>query len=157
MYVCIDDDLFQTEYDIFFSFAEEDFVFTETKLKIPLEKSGYKICWHHDAFIPGYTVVENMERSIYKSRITIAVLSNSYMMSEYCQRELAIVSRKMSKSSNSDGLIPVVLDKTCELPSDVLKITYINSDDLKLLEKVQSSLGKIVLNYRMSITFIQTV
>ncbi len=141
IYILVDDDLFQTEYDVFLSFAEEDFVFAETSLKMPLEKLGYKLCWHHDAFIPGYTVVENMERSIYKSRTTIVLLSNSFMMSEYCQRELAIASKKMERTSNSNCIMPVIMDKMCQLPSDIFKITYINSDDINFLEKVKKTLG----------------
>lgn len=133
--------IFETEYDVFLSFAEEDLVFVETKLKTPLIEMGYKVCWHHDAFIPGYPVVENIERSIYKSGCMIAALSNSFLKSEFCQRELEIASRKLQQSSKNFYLIPVILEPGCKLPSDVFSITYIRSDDSMLLSKVASTLG----------------
>ncbi len=137
------DEVFETEYDAFLSFAEEDTVFVETKLKIPLTQAGYNVCWHHDSFIPGYTIVENIERSMYKSRFMIAVLSNSFQMSDFCQRELSIASNRMQQCKSENFLIPVILEKGCKLPSEVNKITYIQSSDSKFLHRVKLTLGEL--------------
>ena len=134
--------LVETEYDLFLSFAEEDKTIVEEKLKKPLEILGYKICWHHDAFIPGYTVVENMERSIYKSRFTIAALSSYFLSSDFCLKELDIAVKK-SKQESVNCLMPIILDNTCNLPVEISEITNIKIHDKKLMKRLNATLGTV--------------
>lgn len=139
----IDDDY---EYDAFISFAEEDKLITEDVIKKPLECNGYRICWHHDAFIPGYTVNENMEYFVHRSKYTIAMISQSFFKSSYCEKELEIARRKVQKT-NLNCLIPVMVEPWDGVPTELLKITYININDKQLLERLTQILGKDITAY----------
>lgn len=127
---------------MFLSFAEEDAVFVETKVKIPLERLGYTVCWHHEHFLPGSSILDNIEQSVYSSRFTIAIISNSFTMSQFCLKELSVVSKKINETSRN-CLIPIVMENSTKLDIlDQFKVTYIHYDDKKLIAKVTLSLGK---------------
>ena len=128
-------------YDIFISFAEEDRDIALFQIKKPLEEKGYSICWHHDAFMPGYTIIENMEKSIYESRITLMMLSKYFAASEFCLKELQIAMKKAEQSSNKGCIIPVKLDESLEIIPELKNLTYVNIGDTNLIEKICKLLG----------------
>lgn len=128
------------DYDAFLSFAEEDRDAAQLMIKEPLEDCGYSICWHHDAFLPGYPIEDNMERSIYTSRYTIALISQPFLNSEFCMTEINITKRKMQELSRN-LLVPVIVDSNCDIPTDLQKITYVHLNDSCLIERLKSKLG----------------
>ena len=135
------------DFDVFISFAEEDKAEAENSIKIPLEVLGYSVCWHHDSFIPGYTVNENIEYCIFQSRYTIALLSRAFFKSDFCQTELEITRRK-TQSSSYNSLIPVLIEEWEHIPSELLKITYIDVGNCCLVSKLQKILGmRLVFNF----------
>ena len=112
-------------------------------MKEPLEQCGYSVCWHHDAFLPGHTIDDNMERSIFKSRYTIALISQEFLSSQFCQNELTITKRKMKEMSRN-CLVPVLVDKECSVPPDILKITYVSISDPALIERLKARIGQYI-------------
>ncbi len=130
----------EEDYDVFLSFAEEDKDVAELLVKKPLEQSGYLVCWHHDAFLPGYTIEDNMERCIFKSRYTVALISESFLASEFCLTELTITNRKMHETTRNN-LVPVIVDDECEIPPDLLKITYVSICDSALIDRLKARIG----------------
>ena len=128
-------------YDVFISFAEEDRDIALFQIKEPLEEKGYSICWHHDAFMPGYTIIENMEKSIYESRITIMMLSKYFAESEFCLKELQIAIKKSEQPSNKSCIIPVKLDESLAIIPELKNLTYVNISDRNLIEKICKLLG----------------
>lgn len=129
------------DFDAFISFAEEDKTFAEEGVKRQLEELGYSICWHHDAFIPGFTVNENMEMFIFRSNYTIALISRAFFMSNFCTNELEITRRKIQNTGHN-CLIPIMVEKWDEIPSELLKITYIDIDDKMLIQRLKRILGE---------------
>ncbi len=129
------------EYDAFISFAEEDKLEAEETIKTPLEVLGYNICWHHNAFIPGLSINENMETFIFQSKYLIALISKSFFTSKFCKNELDIARRKVQKTGKN-CLIPIMMEKWEAIPTELLKITYIDIDDKLLLSRLQQILGK---------------
>ena len=128
------------EYDVFLSFAEEDREAAELLVKEPLEQCGYLVCWHHEAFLPGYTIEDNMEMHIYKSRFTVALISEAFLASEFCLTELNISNRKMHETSRNN-LVPVIVDQECDIPSDLLRITYVSINDIALIDRLRTRIG----------------
>ena len=134
------DDIDDIEFDIFLSFAEEDREAAENVIKKPLEKMGYNVCWHHDAFVPGFTIDDNMERSIFKSRFIVALISNAFLHSEFCQTELDITRRRIQQTSRN-CLVPIIMDSSCNIPPELRKITYITIDDKAFIKRLLKTLG----------------
>lgn len=130
----------EIDYDAFLSFAEEDRTAAETMIKCPLEEMGYSICWHHDAFLPGHPIEDNMERCIYTSKYTIALMSQAFLDSQFCMTEINITKRKMQELSRN-LLIPVIVDTDCNIPLELQKITYVHLNDECLIERIKSKLG----------------
>ena len=130
----------EEEYDVFLSFAEEDRAVAEFLIKKPLEECGYLVCWHHDEFLPGHTIEDNMERSIFKSRYTIAIISEAFLASQFCLTELNITRRKMHEISKN-CLVPVLADANCSVPPDILKITYVSVSDIALIDRLKARIG----------------
>ena len=128
-------------YDAFISFAEEDRETALFQIKEPLEEKGYSICWHHDAFMPGYTIIENMEKSIYESRVTIMMLSKYFGESKFCLKELQIAVKKSEQPSNKGCIIPVKLDESLAIIPELKSLTYVNISDRNLVEKICKLLG----------------
>lgn len=130
------------DYDLFISFAESDRNYAENELKINLEKKGYKIAWHHDVFIPGISILENMENFIFASRLTIVLLSGNFIQSEFCMKELHIALRK-EKQIGLSCVVPVLLDSkcSCKVPEVLSKKTYLTLKDKNFQEKLLTALG----------------
>lgn len=126
---------------MFISFAEDDRNIVESRIKEPLEKKGYKVCWHHDAFLPGCTIFENMETFIYESRFIIVLLSEAFMKSEFCLKELQI-SLKKEKQTSMNCIIPVLIHDLFPLPLVLRELTYINIGDKHFIERLAKLLSK---------------
>ena len=147
MYHILADALNDVQYDVFISFAEEDKEAAENIIKHPLSKMGYSVCWHHDDFIPGCTIEDNMERAIFKSRLTIILISNAFISSKFCQKEFSILKRKMQQTS-TNCLVPVMMNANFDIPPEFQEFTYINIDDKNFIQKLSTTLGmKIITIY----------
>ena len=114
-------------FDVFLSFADEDKEATERLIKEPLETRGYEICWHHDDFMPGKNISENIDDNIRDSRKVLFVLSEDFFKSLHCVRELDTSIRKLKKTKTR-CVVPILL-RDCErlLPTDIKDLTYLDA------------------------------
>ncbi|XP_032826243.2 toll-like receptor 4 [Petromyzon marinus] len=110
-------------YDAFISYnsMNEDWVMSEM---VPqLEKEGppfFKLCVHHRDFVLGKYIVDNIVDAIYNSRKTICVVSESYLLSEWCSMEIQMASYRLF-NEHKDVLIMVFLET---IPSYKLSAYY---------------------------------
>ena len=116
------------EYDgfIIYSSKDEEWV-TKTLLKTLEEKHGLKCCIHFRDFAPGVLFRENMVKSVYKSRKTVAVVSNNFFSSGFCESEMEYALRRLIEKKD-DSLIVVRLDEvdTNKLPIELRQRSYID-------------------------------
>ncbi|CAF4943524.1 unnamed protein product [Pieris macdunnoughi] len=81
-------DLGDYDYDAFFSFAQEDDAIVQEIVK-SLESGSQplKLCVHSRNWIPGEMIVDQIERSVERSRWTIIALSHSFIKSYWARIE----------------------------------------------------------------------
>nr|WHT11148.1 toll like receptor 22 [Oostethus manadensis] len=107
----------QCLYDAFVSYNahDEPWVFRELLPKLEGEQ-GWKLCLHHRDFQPGKPIIDNITEAIYASRKTICVISQRYLESEWCSREIQVASFRLF-DEHKDVLILVFLEDipVCEL------------------------------------------
>ncbi|XP_053714925.1 toll-like receptor 22 [Synchiropus splendidus] len=109
------------EYDAFISYNvhDEEWVIREVLPKLEGEQ-GWKLCLHHRDFQPGKPIIDNITEAIYASRKTICVISQRYLESEWCSKELQVASYRLFDESK-DVLILVFLE---EIPAAQLSPYY---------------------------------
>uniref|UniRef100_A0A671UTT5 TIR domain-containing protein n=1 Tax=Sparus aurata TaxID=8175 RepID=A0A671UTT5_SPAAU len=83
-------------YDAFISYnvQDEDWVYREM-LPVLEGEQGWRLCLHHRDFQPGKPIIENITDAIYGSRKTICVISQRYLQSEWCSREIQMASFRL--------------------------------------------------------------
>ncbi|KAK7895570.1 hypothetical protein WMY93_020895 [Mugilogobius chulae] len=76
-------------YDAFVSYNvhDEEWVYRELVPELE-ERQGWRLCLHHRDFQPGKAIMENITDAIYSSRKTLCVISQQYLHSEWCSREI---------------------------------------------------------------------
>nr|KAG5699324.1 hypothetical protein BaRGS_004261 [Batillaria attramentaria] len=78
-------------YDVFVSFAAEDFDWVRRHLMPELEgRLGLRLCIHERDFIPGKQIVDNIMDSVESSKKVMMLFSTNFAKSEWCQFELAL-------------------------------------------------------------------
>lgn len=111
----------QNEYDAFISYNADDEPWVIRELLPKLEgEQGWKLCLHHRDFEPGKPIMENITDAIYGSRKTICVISQRYLESEWCSREITLASFRLL-DEQKDVLILVFLE---EIPTAQLSPYY---------------------------------
>ena len=110
---------------------------TERLIKEPLETRGYQVCWHHEDFMPGKTILENIEDNIRDSRKVLFMLSEDFFKSSYCMRELDTSIRKLKKTKTR-CVVPILL-RECEklLPTDIKDLTYLDARSMNEKELIK--------------------
>ncbi|CAH3141924.1 unnamed protein product [Pocillopora meandrina] len=116
------------EYDAFVIFSSQDSDWVTKTLILTLEeKHGLKCCVHYRDFVAGVPFRENMVNSVYKSRKTIAVVSNNFFNSNYCGFEMDYaLHRLMERRDNS--LVAIKLDDVDrgKLPKELRERSFID-------------------------------
>ncbi|KAM6971574.1 uncharacterized protein LKV04_017135 [Tautogolabrus adspersus] len=109
------------QYDAFISYNAHDEPWVIRELLPKLEnEQGWRLCLHHRDFEPGKPIIENITDAIYSSRKTICVISQRYLESEWCSREITLASFRLF-DEQKDVLILVFLE---EIPTDQLSPYY---------------------------------
>ncbi|XP_072297878.1 uncharacterized protein [Eucyclogobius newberryi] len=110
-----------SRYDAFVSYntGDEAWVYEELVPRLEQEQ-GWRLCLHHRDFLPGKPIVENMADAIYGSRKTICVISQGYLQSEWCSKELQLASFRLF-DEHEDVLILLFLE---DIPSSHLSPYY---------------------------------
>ncbi|XP_039466393.1 toll-like receptor 13 isoform X2 [Oreochromis aureus] len=83
-------------------------------------QQGWRLCLHHRDFEPGKPIVENITEAIYSSRKTICVISQHYLQSEWCSKEIQMASFRLF-DEHKDVLILVFLE---DIPAKQLSPYY---------------------------------
>ncbi|XP_025761309.1 toll-like receptor 13 isoform X1 [Oreochromis niloticus] len=97
-------------YDAFVSYNVRDEAWVCGELLPELEgQQGWRLCLHHRDFEPGKPIVENITEAIYSSRKTICVISQHYLQSEWCSKEIQMASFRLF-NEHKDVLIMVFLE-----------------------------------------------
>ena len=135
------------KFDAFIIYSTTDEKWVKEKLLATLEKKhNIKCCIHYRDFLPGVPFVENMTQSVYDSRKTIAVVSKSFLSSNYCNHELNIALHRLVERGD-DSVIVIKLDdvEDSKLPIELQFRSYIDftkAHDKKAWEhKVVHSFG----------------
>ena len=116
------------KFDAFIIYSTTDEKWVKKKLLSTLEKKhNIKCCIHYRDFLPGVPFVENMAQSVYNSRKTIAVVSKSFLSSNYCNHELNIaLHRLVERGDNSVIVIKLDDVEDRELPIELQCRSYID-------------------------------
>lgn len=125
---------------MFLSYAREDEEIVETEIRQPLMQKGYNVFWHHRDFIGGVPITDNIENAVENSRFTVTVLSNSFLQSEYCDKELHCALTK-KRTTGTRCLIPVLLEEGCPIPKELKPFTYIKLFDANFIDKLCKDMG----------------
>ena len=142
------------QYDAFVSYNAHDELWVTSELLPKLEgEQGWRICLHHRDFQPGKPIVDNIVDGIYGSRKTICVISQHYLESEWCSREVQVASFRLF-DEKKDVLILVFLEDIptyrlspyYRMRSLVKKCTYLSwpkarQDPRVFWEKLRVALG----------------
>ncbi|XP_046355805.2 toll-like receptor 4 [Haliotis rufescens] len=100
-------------YDAFVVYCEADSRWVRNNI-IPRieEEANFKLCIHERDFIPGEYIVDNIVTNLNNSRNVIMVLSNSFILSSWCQFELALIQKRALEKD--EGYLLVVLLENIE-------------------------------------------
>ncbi|XP_063068058.1 toll-like receptor 13 [Engraulis encrasicolus] len=142
------------QYDAFVSYNLHDEHWVTGTLLPKLEgEQGWRLCLHHRDFQPGKFIMDNIIDGIYGSRKTICVISQHYLESEWCSREVQVASFRLF-DEKKDVLILVFLEDIPEyrlsahyrIRSLVRKRTYLRwpkagEDTRAFWEKLRLALG----------------
>ncbi len=97
------------QWDVFISYHSEAEQFVIEHIKCPLEKSLYKVCWHHDDFIAGRTIPDNINNAVDNSRKVVILLSNSFTTSHHCMMEMDRSLERL-QMTRTRCVIPIALE-----------------------------------------------
>lgn len=117
-----------TDYDAFIIFNQHDQKWVEEILLPILEKeSEYKCCVHYRDFVVGKDFVANMADSVHNSRKVIAVISETFFSSQWCNFELQQAIYKHIKKGD-DGIIVIKIDNvsTDKFPKAIQTKSFID-------------------------------
>ena len=130
------------EWDIFLSYHSEIEQFVASAIKQYLESRGYRVCWHHQHFVPGRPIVDNIQHCVDNSRKVVFVISNNFANSSHCMTELQYTLYRLEQT-RTRCLIPILLD--CHVP-EVLKslVTYWPVIDTSNTDSFQGQLIKYI-------------
>lgn len=90
-----------------------------------LEELGKRVCIDYRDFSAGSTIMDNISHSIQTSRVTIFVLSPSYLESQWCHYEIR-QALGMSLATCTAKVLPLILIK-CTVPSILKHVTYLDT------------------------------
>ncbi|MBN3313753.1 TLR13 protein, partial [Atractosteus spatula] len=100
------------DYDAFISYNSADEAWVQEELLPNLEGPGGappRLCLHHRDFEPGRAVVDNIVDAVYRSRLTVGLVSRHYLRSEWCSLEVQLASYRLFQELR-DVLLLVFLE-----------------------------------------------
>ncbi|KAK3087924.1 hypothetical protein FSP39_012482 [Pinctada imbricata] len=118
------------EFDAFISYAEEDVDFAHEALKTKVQNKypTAKLCYHSEHFLPGRSIPESIVNAVNCSRKTVCVLSEHFLVSEWCIYEFKMANlEKIYKRGDQDSLLILMLGSINleRVPVDIM--TYLKS------------------------------
>ena len=140
-------------YDAFISFAHEDTDFVHDELVPKLENESteqFKLCLHTRDWGPGEWIIEQISKSVDRSRRTIIVFSHNFLKSIWSLTEFRLAHIRATE--RKEGWVIVILynislDEVNDDIDDDLRVylknnTYIEWGDPYFWRKLEKSLKK---------------
>ena len=97
------------KYDIFISYANDDYRFVTVEMYNKLDAAGLSICLHQKDFLPGSYIAENILRAIKSSRKTVIVLSPAFLDSKWCMYEFNMARMEGIYGRDGESIVFVVM------------------------------------------------
>jgi tetratricopeptide (TPR) repeat protein len=115
------------DYDVFISYSSRDKAWVRGELLERIEKAGLRACIDFRDFKRGALSISEMERGVLKCRKTLAVLTPSYVQSDWAEIENIMV-QTLDPANRNLRLIPI-LKLECEKPLRIGALTHIDFTD----------------------------
>ncbi|XP_055600158.1 uncharacterized protein LOC129749250 [Uranotaenia lowii] len=97
-------------YDVFVSYSEQDRQWVLDELLPNVEKTeDISVCLHERDFKVGISILENIISSMDKSRALLLVISESFILSQWCQFEMHLAQHRLLETRR-EQLILVLLE-----------------------------------------------
>ena len=134
-------------WDVFISYHREVEDFAYQHVKLPLERHcpKYSVCWHHDDFLAGRTILENIYDAVDKSRKIVFIFSCSFSESKHCMAELFRTLDRL-QTSRTRCLVPIVLDEA-KVPEQLKdRVTYwpVVKPDIDFQQRLTAQIGTVI-------------
>lgn len=97
------------KYDVFISYANENYRFATGEMYETLSSAGLSLCLHQKDFLPGNYIAENILKAIKDSRITLILLSPAFLESKWCIYEFNMARMESIYSRGGDNVVFVVM------------------------------------------------
>lgn len=110
---------------VWISYSFLDKAFVET-LKKSLNAVGHEVLAADEAFAPGESIYNKIEKSIRESEAFLIVFSKASMRSNWFNSEMIITLNEASKNNNKKKVFPIIISKGLKLPPLIDQIAYID-------------------------------
>ena len=97
------------QYDMFISYANDDYRFVTDEMYNNLDEMGISMCLHQKDFLPGSYIAENILRAIKSSRKTVIILSPAFLDSKWCMYEFNMARMEGLYGRNGESIIFIVM------------------------------------------------
>ena len=133
------------DYDAFISYRHQgsDETWVKKVLLPRLEAEGLRVCIDYKCFRLGRTLVKEMERAVEQSRYTIAVLSPSYLESNFT--ELENVMAEHLGLENSQRRLLAVMREACEPRLGIRARLWLDMTDD---EEIEDNVTRLIFELR---------
>lgn len=117
-------------YDAFISYShmDEDFVINELVPKLEEGPHPFKLCLHYRDWVAGELIVDQIARSVDKSKRTVIVLSENYLKSTWGVVEFRLAHRKTLYESRPRLIIILYQDVSSLRNLDPELRAYLNTN-----------------------------
>lgn len=133
----------QADWDVFVSYAHQDSRWVLSVL-VPRLETRWRVCVHVRDWRAGAWIPDQIERSVNRSRRTLAILSPHYAVSRWAKAELAL-ARALPPSATPRLLLVLMSAPDGlgdELRAAVAKHTYVRKDDPWFWDKLTDALPR---------------
>ena len=98
------------QYDAFISYSHEDYLFVKDEMIPRLEEEwGFSLCIHQRDFLPGHYIAENILQAITESKMTVILLSPSFLKSKWCIYEFNMARMESIYSREGENVVFVIM------------------------------------------------
>ena len=116
------DDNIEYRYDVFISYATENYQFVTGEMFNKLNATGLSMCLHQKDFLPGNPIAENIVQAIRNSRLTLIVLSPYFIESKWCIYEFNMARMESIYSREGENVVFVVMYENVDLTKLTLEM-----------------------------------